>query len=381
MNKLLTVYDDVDPLNNVVSALTMKADKVFFVYHHDVAQRKFDDIRKVLTNHRDMKVEFIKLFSDDIQINELLDQNRNITVDVGGATYLSLLLFEMVRNRDNPIIYYDDDENCIKDYRSHTVITRDVFRLNIEDVLALGGGEIREYMHRSVTDRETKQALVSLVENNMDNYSGFIRYVTKINSILSNRTYIGSNTYQLKESDRSSILTDNEFDKCRELFDIDDSLRLKFKTRKLREMTSISGSFLENYLYLKLDESKLFDDVKMSAVIDFSDDKYSYPVRCEIDCLIIRDNRLLFVSCKSTKADATTLNEIYVHNSRFGNALSLPVLCVCEELDRKYPSTYAKGEELGIYIVDRSSFLGGNISGVFASILNGTYVYDDVTKV
>ena len=88
-------------------------------------------------------------------------------------------------------------------------------------------------------------------------------------------------------------------------------------------MISVAGAFLENYLYLKLDESGLFDDIKMSAVIDFSDDKYAYPVRCEIDCLIIKDNRLLFVSCKSSKADATTLNEIYVHNHRFGNALSL----------------------------------------------------------
>ena len=143
-------------------------------------------------------------------------------------------------------------------------------------------------------------------------------------------------------------------------------------------MTGVSGAFLENYLYIKLTESGKFDDVKMSTVIDFSDNKYIYPVRCEIDCLIIRNNRLLFVSCKSSKADASTLNEIYVHNHRFGNVLSMPVLCVCEELDRKYPSTYAKGEELGIYLIDRSSFMKGDISEAFASIFDGTYVYDKI---
>ena len=116
----------------------------------------------------------------------------------------------------------------------------------------------------------------------------------------------------------------------------------------------------------------------MSTVIDFSDERYSYPVRCEIDCLIIKDNKLLFVSCKSNKADTEALNEIYVHNHHFGNVLSLPVLCVCEEMDRKYPSTYAKGEELGVYLVDRSSFLDHEICEVFESILNDTYVYDDV---
>ena len=381
MTRLLTVYDSVDPLNNVISALTLRVEKVFFVYHHHVSEYVFENIRKVLNKHNGIKSEFICLVNDDIEIREILENNRNIVIDVGGATYLSLLLFEMTRNRDNQIIYYDDDENCIKDYRTHTIIRKDVFKLQIEDVLNLRGGEIKEYMHHSVSDRETKKALLTLVENNIRNYSSFVRYVTKINSIIGNREYLGNGYHQLKKSDVNELISDNTYDSCRELFEIDDQDRIRFRTKKLKEMISIAGAFLENYLYIKLSESGLFDDIKMSAVIDFSDDKYAYPVRCEIDCLIIKDNRLLFVSCKSSKADATTLNEIYVHNHRFGNALSLPVLCVCEELDRKYPSTYAKGEELGIFIVDRSSFLNGNISEVFASILDGTYVYDDVTKI
>ena len=381
MTRLLTVYDSVDPLNNVISALTLKAEKVFYIYHHEVPEYVFDNIRRVLDRYYSIKAEFLCLVNDDIEISEILEKNRNIIIDVGGATYLSLLLFELVRNRDNRIIYYDDDENCIKDYRTHTVIYKEVFRLQIEDVLNLRGGEIKEYMHRSVSDRDTKKTLIRLVEGNMKNYAGFVRYVTKINSIISNRQYLGSGYYQLKKSDVSDIVSDDAYESSRDLFEIDDRQRLKFRTKNLKEMTSVAGAFLENYLYIKLDESGLFDDIKMSAVIDFADDKYAYPVRCEIDCLIIKNNRMLFVSCKSSKADASTLNEIYVHNHRFGNALSLPVLCVCEELDRKYPSTYAKGEELGIFIVDRSSFLKGNISEVFASIIDGTYVYDDVTKI
>ena len=94
--------------------------------------------------------------------------------------------------------------------------------------------------------------------------------------------------------------------------------------------------------------------------------------------LIIKDNRLLFVSCKSSKASADDLNEIYVHNRYFGNILSLPVLCVLEEMDLKNPGIYAKGEELGVYLVDRSSFTENDISEVFASILDGTYTYDEV---
>ena len=48
MNKILTVYDDVDPLNNVVSALTLGVDEIFYVYHHDVPKNNFLNIRKVI---------------------------------------------------------------------------------------------------------------------------------------------------------------------------------------------------------------------------------------------------------------------------------------------------------------------------------------------
>ena len=46
--KLLTVYDDVDPVNNVISPLTIEADEIFYVYHHEVPDSSFENITKVL---------------------------------------------------------------------------------------------------------------------------------------------------------------------------------------------------------------------------------------------------------------------------------------------------------------------------------------------
>ena len=233
-------------------------------------------------------------------------------------------------------------------------------------------------MHHSANDHFTRTIILELVERNLDNYPAFIRYITKLNSILNSSNNRGGRTYYLSEDRIRNIKTDACYKKVTGLFEIVDN-KLTFKTNKLRELVMISGAFLENYLYIKLNESKKFDDVKMSAVIDFSDDKYNQPVRCEIDCLIIKNNKTLFVSCKSSKADTSALNEIYVHNSMFGNALSQPVLCLAEEMNKKYPSIYAKAEELGIYIIDRSSFRRGIVSS-FEHILNNTYKYDQLPE-
>ncbi|MBQ2138895.1 MAG: hypothetical protein II432_05740, partial [Erysipelotrichaceae bacterium] len=121
MSKLLTVYDDVDPLNNVVSALTMKVDEIFFVYHHDIPKKAVASIREVIGKYEpETKINFIKLIDDEYQLKQILEENRDLLIDIGGAKYLSLFLFEMVAGKDNKLLYYDDDEGCIKDYRSHT---------------------------------------------------------------------------------------------------------------------------------------------------------------------------------------------------------------------------------------------------------------------
>ena len=375
MTRLVTVYDDKEPLNNVISALTLDVDEVFYVYHHEVSRNRFKNIRVVLKKYKNLKAQFIQLENDEEQIRELIADKESTITDVGGAKYLSLLLFEMAEKNGNRIVYFDDEENVIKVYRGHKVIAKPAFHLQIEDVLKLRGGEIKASMHKPSTDYRTRKTIIELVENNLGNYSTLIKFITKINSILSSSRKRSARSYILSTSNVRNIMTDATYSRIGDLFTIDENV-LTFRTAKLRELIGVSGAFLENYLYIKLSESKQFDDIRMSADIDFSDERHIQPVRCEIDCLIIKDNRMLFVSCKSTKADTDDLNEIYVHNSMFGNALSSPVLCIADEMDHQYPSIYAKAEELGVYVADLSSFENDGIVNTFTEIINGTYHYD-----
>ena len=116
----------------------------------------------------------------------------------------------------------------------------------------------------------------------------------------------------------------------------------------------------------------------MSSTIEFNDEKWKYPVSCEIDCLVLKDNNLLFVSIKSNKVEKDDLNEIKVHNVVFGNRQSSPVICINSDLSNKKPSIYAKAEELGVYVIDSSSFQRGEMVDKFISIMEGTYEYEKI---
>ena len=380
MAKLITVFDDNDPLNNVVCELSLDVSEIYYVYHHQIDKKTLQNNDKIIKKYKKIKTHYLQLKDDEKEIKKILNSDKTVIADVGGAKYLSLVLFELAYKNGNQLIYYDDEENVIKDYLTHKVYKTKVINLKAEDILKIGGGTIKSFMHEPIKDYISKRILVKVVENNIGDYPGFVRYIGKINSLLSKNSYRGRRTYQLNKEKIHSIVTDQYYIKSKELFTIEDN-KIRFASEKIKDMVCTSGTFLENYLYIKLMESKKFDDVMMSVVVDFSNDKYNIPVVCEIDCLVVKNNKMLFVSCKSSKAETSDINEIYVHNSKFGNLLSKPVLCVGEDLDRKFPSIYAKAEELNVYVVDKSSFLKEGIANTFTNIVNDKYVYDELKKI
>ena len=357
-SKLIAVFDKDDLFNNAVTALSMDVEEVFFIHHHEVEEKHTDHLTNVIHNHKDIRLHYIEIKDDDKDIDEILDANPGIIIDVGGEKYLSLVLFHKVLIKDNLIIYYDDEENRIKFYRSHTTLIRHVYPLSIKDLLALQGGEIREYMHKPVDkkDESTRKLIEKAVESSINSYSRFTTFVSKVNGIMAKKKVYGVN-YTLKDDEAARIRTDEAYYKYKNLGLLKvEGNRLSFPSRKIASLFTVSGAFLENYLYMKLTDSGYFDDVMMSAVVDFSGDIKRYPVVCEIDCLVLKDNHLLFVSCKSNKVDTADLNEIKVHNTMFGNDLSDPVLCTLDDIDVKSPSVYSKGRELSVAIIDHTSF-------------------------
>ena len=377
MSNLVTVYDDTDPLNNVVCELSLDVTDIFYIYHHHIDKEILNNTDKVIKKYKKVKTHYLQLVDDVKEITKILNSDKKVIADVGGAKYLSLVLFELAYKNGNQLVYYDDQENVIKDYLTHRVFKKKVFKLKTDDILRIGGGTIKSCMHEPIKDERSKRLLIKIVENNISDYPGFVRYVGKLNSLLSKNSYRGKRTYYLNPDKIHSIVTDQHYKTSKELFNIEGN-KLIFATEKLREMVCTSGTFLENYLYIKLMQSKKFDDVKMSVVVDFSNDKYNAPVRCEIDCLAAKDNKMLFISCKSSKAETADINEIYVHNSKFGNMLSKAVICIGEELDRKYPSVYAKSEELNVYVADKSSFLDKGIANTLVDIISDKYKYDEI---
>ena len=235
-------------------------------------------------------------------------------------------------------------------------------------------------MHKPVdlNDKDTVNAIVNVVEATMSNYSKFIEYVNRVNTCVIHKTFKNNSCYI--SNDIKNLIVHNkmyEIVSKAGLLEVKDNF-LTFMNSTIQKMFTSSGTFLENYLYIKLSQSNKFDQVLMSKEIDFSSYYTKYKTKCELDCLAIKNNELLFISCKSNSVNQDDLNEIKIHNMMFGNDLSTPVICTLEDMDVYSAGMYAKAHELQIAVIDKTSFKKGKVVEDLLSVIDRTYTYEEI---
>ena len=378
MTTIIKIFDDKEYLNNVLPPLTLDIRHVVFLYHHKQNKRHLKSTVDVLKRYGEFKVDFIELKNDEKEISDLLEKHQEFVVDISANRYLTMLLFEKALRYKQPIIYYDSEENVIKDYRKHQIIAKDIFKLSITDLIELSGGEITMHMHAepSADDLKTNSIIKKVMQEALNNYAGFITYIQKVNHLL------GSG----KENDLSYYLDQNKIERIvndpqyrilakYNLFKIE-GRRLSFLNKTIRSLFQVSGSWLESYLYIILKESGHYDEVMMSVIIDFSQSNNNeYPITCEVDGIVLKDNHLLFISSKSNKVETDALNEIKTHQERFGNNLSHPIICTLEDLSDKNPSIFLKAQGLKIAVIEKQHFQNNQVIMLLDKIINNSYVY------
>lgn len=354
MKTLIKVYDDKEYLNNVMIPLSLSFDMVVFIYREEIK----DKLKKAtidLLNKYKCKTIFRKIVNDE-EIEEILEKYQGASIDISSNRYLTFYLFEQITEEDNEILYYDIYENVIKDYRSHEIIKKELHHLTIEEIVSLGGGEYTCNMH-DVPDLNNKfevNAVKKVVEKSIDNYSSFTNFISMVMKIIAKENNL---SIHINQEEKHKLLNNQNYKLLQEckIITIKEN-KLIIANHFFLKMLKNAGAWLECYIYITLMQSGRFEEVAMSAVIDFRSRGDFYPVSCEIDLITIKNNRLLFISCKSNKVDTEAINEIKVHNLSFGNTISKSAICTIEDLNINNPAIYKKAEEHEVAIVDYTSF-------------------------
>lgn len=131
--------------------------------------------------------------------------------------------------------------------------------------------------------------------------------------------------------------------------------RLQYSFGKLAKTPALyekSGTVLEMFTCMAAAESGLFRDCMSGVSLDADGIicGTAEETRNEIDVLMLRGNRPVFVSCKNTRPTKEYLYEIMAMAQHYGGAYAIPALVASADT---FPAVAERAEEMGVILIDR----------------------------
>lgn len=380
-------FFDREPIENLITCLHFKMDKVIFFGQRDtmtgeakaITQRALGQICGV------EDVSFVELSMKNIDrvLQEIAktvqreeQRGGKCYFDLTGGAEMLLVAMGMYSSTHNiPMHRFDVSDGELKILNTHadhiddSVESRRI-SLTIEDVVRLHGGVIDKGMQKqykgNLSDRSFRQdirALWQLASANMRLWNGFSSVLkatkTTLESALDERLdrekverVAGKNSAIGSEEIFIAYLKQLEQARCIEnLTACGDWISFRYKSSHLRSCLLDAGSVLELHTYFERMESGLYDECRIGTHLKWGSNAADdgYMVNNEIDVLLLRGYVLTFVSCKAGPADQMALYELDAVASRFGGKYAVKELVTAAKLEMHHRQ---RAEEMGISVIE-----------------------------
>lgn len=378
---------DRTPIENVITCLNYKLDKVVYFGYQDIIDDQRVRIERFLFSYCGVKeVQFFQVCSDNLlavekvmseAIEKEINIGNNIFFDLTGGEDLVLVAFGKLSERYvTPMHKFDVINNKLielnyKDSNSiNTKTEQQNINMNLDMYIELQGGVINYGMQKSLKTnlsksyREDVTKIWSVAKNNWEYwnlFSGFIRNnmipndklqvdvserVIKNKLGLSNTKLnsIGQINKIINELKNINILTCVNIGQGR--------YKYKYKNKMIKECLWEGGSILE--LHTSIQEEQNCNDLIVGAHLEWDGkihEQVGIDVLNEIDVLTLKGNITTFISCKTGKmGPQQTLHALYELQTvvdRFGDKYSKKILVTARALGKVYME---RAVEMGIEV-------------------------------
>ena len=384
MNINIEMFDK-EPIENIITCLHFKMDKVIFFGQDDV----MTDEAKALTK----KALLEKCHVSDVSFVELsmksIDRVLSVLTDTvmreeknGGRCFLDLtgggemVLVAMgmyAATHKIPMHRYDvaEDELILLNARDISIEAcvekRDVV-LGIDDIIRLQGGMIDYAMQKDSKEnleydhfQRDAEAIWQLARENMRKWNAFSAVLKACKSTVESMLAETLDRKKVTEqTDKNSAFSEGKgfedyldaLEKARviENLRIDSNhIRFRYKNSRVRGCLLEAGCALELHTYFERKNSGLYADCRIGTHLKWganSSDE-GLIVNNEIDVLALQGYCLTFVSCKGGAVDQMALYELDTVAERFGGKYAKKELVTAGFLDKHHQK---RAEEMDILV-------------------------------
>ncbi len=377
-------FFDVEPIENLVTSLNFKMDKViYFGYVDDMTMDKRILTRKNLEKICGIEdVKFIEISKDKLGrivevieqvIKDEVDQGNQCFIDVTGGGELELVAVGMLVDRYKLLLHRFDLNTgklqMLNDNNGRTIdilAQRRRIEINLDDVMEIHGGAIdynEESLPESIYDdpefeADTKRMWkvaksepkvwngISAVFKNLAGYAvsecKIVTWKSKVESIAKNTVDVMTQEVFYRYFNRL-----NQLGFIINVKKEQGKLEFEYKNAAVKECIIDAGTLLELHTFYTMRNSGRYSDCRRSVHINWDakvgavDDG----VENEIDVMALEGYVPVIVSCKNGRVKKNALYELETISNRFGGKYARKTLIASQGLT---PGDAKRAFEMGI---------------------------------
>lgn len=375
---------DVEPIENVITCLNYKVDKVIFFGYEDVIAQKGQETELFLKKYCGVStVEFYNLSKTNLEeimgemslvIEKEQTLSNQVFFDVTGGEGLILLAFgALSREKQLPMHMFDVESGWlyelnreVKPTLSETCV-KDKKRMDIDTLIQIYGGIVNHSMHKdtkSLEDPDFAKITAELwticdkYKKTWNIFCEFLReycqpgYNLEVSMNLAEVNADISTKSKYKKSEMTNI-----FQECaaagalENLYSDGQTCIFRYKNGKIQDQLWDAGSVLELHTYMEY--SEVSDDCKVGVHIDWDGTIHGGWGRDtvnEIDVLALKGYIPTFISCKNGNVDQMALYELETVASRFGGKYAKKILVAPQGLNKSHR---IRAREMGIEVREK----------------------------
>ncbi len=379
-------FFDVEPIENLVTSLNFKMDKViYFGYVEDMTMDKRHITEKNLKEICGISnVDFIEMSKDRLdRIVEVLEnvieteksQGNQCFIDVTGGGELELVAIGMLSARHElPLHRFDLQTGELQTLnenggrRIDILVEKRKIEINLDDVMEIHGGAIdynEETLPLEIYENEEFKAdtkkMWKIAKNEpkvwngisavFKNLNGYEVTETKVSTWKSKLESMAKNTVDVGSADvfYKYFNSLNQIGIIKNIKKEQGKFEFEYKNRAIKECIIDAGTLLELNTYYKMKDSGKYSDCRRSVHINWDAEVGAVDdgVENEIDVMALEGYVPVIVSCKNGRVKKNALYELETVANRFGGKYARKTLVSSQGLT---PGDAKRAFEMGIEV-------------------------------
>ncbi|MBR4084896.1 MAG: DUF1887 family protein [Lachnospiraceae bacterium] len=380
-------FFDSEPLENLITCLNFKMDKVIFFGHSDtMTENRIQDTRRALKNICEISdVEFVTVSQKSLykvlellekEVTEEMKAGNTCFFDLSGGEDLVLVAMGMLATQYKvPLHKFALPENELylltkwdKVPRIDEVVPRRELQLTLDDIIGLHGGIINYRQQKDVKsnlqDNDFKDAvgvMWEIANDSQKKWNGLssvfkecIKYEDEYHRV---RVSVKAMKQAMKRipdiisvKELRNYLNRLGNQAILERISIDEEMiKFSYKTPNIRDCLLDAGCLLELHTYYERMESGRYSDCRVGVHIDWDGEinGREIDVENEIDVMLLEGVVPVFISCKNGRVNQMALYELDAVSNRFGGKYVRKELAATQEIT---PGYLKRAEEMNIIV-------------------------------